>query len=510
MAMRWFAVIALAILAASAASTGLAGSPLADAVEKSDRATIRALLENHSDVNAAQPDGMTALHWAAYEDDLETARLLLKAGANAKATNSYGITPLSLACVNGNGDFVESLLEAGADPNTTLRGGETVLMTAARTGKPAAVEALLKKGADVNARERRGQTALMWAAADGHAAVVDLLLKAGADFQATLLNSGFSPFFFAVREGRIDVVLALLKAGIDLNATMDPRKPSGKGPRKGTSALMLAVENGHFDLALTLLEAGADPNDQRSGFTPLHALTWVRKPNRGDGDDGDPPPIGSGNLSSLQFAKKLIEHGADVNTRLKNGRGGPGLYSKTGATAFLMAAGTADTSYMRLLVDAGANPLLPNIDHCTPLMAACGIGIGGAAADETAGTEPEVLEAAQFLVDHGADVNAVDANGETAMHGAAYKNLPKLIHFLMDKGAKIEIWNQKNKWGWTPLRIAEGYRPGNFKPSAETIVALQEIMRAAGVSSATGTNDLPGAEAAAANYKAQDPQKRVP
>src|SRR6185436_15551111 len=392
--MRWFAVIALAILAASAASTGLAGSPLADAVEKSDRATIRALLENHSDVNAAQPDGMTALHWAAYEDDLETAKLLLKAGANAKATNSYGITPLSLACVNGNGDFVESLLQAGADPNTTLRGDETVLMTAARTGKPAAVEALLKKGADVNARERRGQTALMWAAADGHAAVVDLLLKAGADFQATLLNSGFSPFFFAVREGRIDVVRALLKAGIDLNATMDPRKPSGKGPRKGTSALMLAVENGHFDLALTLLEAGADPNDQRSGFTPLHALTWVRKPNRGDGDDGDPPPIGSGNLSSLQFAKKLIEHGADLNTRLKNGRGGPGLYSKTGATAFLMAAGTADTSYMRLLVDAGANPLLPNIDHCTPLMAACGIGIGGAAADETAGTEPEVLEAA--------------------------------------------------------------------------------------------------------------------
>src|SRR5262249_49926589 len=157
------------------------------------------------------------------------------------------------------------------------------------------------------------QTALMWAAAEGHVAVVDLLLKAGADPQATLANSGFNPFFFAVREGRIEVVRTLLKAGVDVNATMDPRKPSGKGPRKGTSALMLAVENGHFDLALVLLEAGADPNDQRSGFTPLHALTWVRKPNRGDGDDGDPPPIGSGNLSSLQFAKKLIEHGADVN-----------------------------------------------------------------------------------------------------------------------------------------------------------------------------------------------------
>src|SRR3954470_250120 len=493
--------LVLALLLAAINFAPAATSSLPDAVEKSDRAAVRAALKQHADVNAAQTDGMTALHWAAYQDDLETAKLLLNAGANAKAENRYGVTPLSLACVNGNAEFVELLLAAGADPNTTLLGGETVLMTAARTGKPEAVEALLRKGAQVNATERRGQTALMWAAADGHAAVVDLLLKAGADIHATLTNSGFTPFFFAVREGRIPVVRALLHAGIDVNDTMQPRKPNGKGPRKGTSALMLAVENGHFDLALVLLEAGADPNDQRSGFTPLHALTWVRKPNRGDGDDGDPPPIGSGTLSSLQFATKLIEHGADVNARLKNGKGGPGLYSKAGATPFFMAAGTADTAYMRLLVDAGADPLLPNVDNCTPLMAACGIGIGGAAADETAGTEPEVLEAAQFLVEHGADVNAVDANGETAMHGAAYKNLPKLIQFLVAKGAKIEIWNQKNKWGWTPLAIAQGYRPGNFKPSAETIAALEQIMRTAGVST-SAANDSSGATAAAAgDYK---------
>src|SRR5204862_7949040 len=104
---------------------------------------------------------------------------------------------------------------------------------------------------------------------------------------------------------------------------------------KGTSALILAVENGHFDLALALLEAGADPNDQRSGFTALHVLSWVRKPNRGDGDDGDPPPIGSGNLSSLQFVKKLVEHGADVNARLKRGASGRGVLRRTGATPFL-------------------------------------------------------------------------------------------------------------------------------------------------------------------------------
>jgi ankyrin repeat protein len=474
--------ILILLLVAPAASAAGSPSPLADAAEKSDRAAIRALLKHHADVNAPQIDGMTALHWAAYEDDLESARALLKAGASVTATNREGVTPLSLACVNGNTEFIDALLAAGADPNTTLRGGETVLMTAARTGKVDPVNALIKRGADVNAKERRGQTALMWAAADGHAEVVESLIQAGADIHAALPDSGFTPLFFAAREGRIDVARALLKAGVDVNETIQPRKSSGKGPRKGMSPLVLAVENGHFELALTLLEAGADPNDQRSGFTPLHVLSWVRKPNRGDDPDGEPAPLGSGILSSLQFVEKLVEHGADVNTRLKNGKGGAGSYNRTGATAFLMAAGTADTVYMRLLVKLGADPLLGNVDKCTPLMAACGIGVGSAAANETAGEEPEVLEAAQLLLDLGADVNAVDANGETAMHGAAYKNLPKVVQFLADKGAKIEIWNRKNKYGWTPLAIAEGHRPGNFKPSAETIAALHHVMLAAGVS----------------------------
>ena len=456
-------------------------SPLADAVEKGDAKAIRVLLGQKVEVNAAQVDGMTALHWAAYRDDLETAKLLLQAKANAKAETRYGVTPLSLACANGNTAFVELLLKAGADANTTLCGGETVLMTASRTGKPGPVKALLAAGAKVEAKERRGQTALMWAAAEGNAAVVELLLAAGADIHATLESSGFTPLFFAVREGRADVVRLLLKAGANVNDTLQPKRVNGKGPRSGTSPLVLAVENGHFELALALLEAGADPNDQRSGYTPLHVLSWVRKPVRGDGDDGDPPPIGSGNLSSLQFVSKLVEHGADVNARLKTGRGGAGSFSKVGATPFLLASSTADVAFMRLLVKLGADPLLPNRDNCTPLMVAAGIGVGSQAADETAGTEPEVIEAVELLLKLGLNVNSVDANGETAMHGAAYKNLPKVVELLAAKGARVDIWNQPNKYGWTPLRIAQGYRPGNFKPSAETIEAIERVMRANGV-----------------------------
>ncbi len=460
-------------------SRAVAQSPLADAAEKADWAKVRTLLAAKADANAAQKDGMSALHWAAFHDELAVARALLAAGANVKVENRFGVTPLSLACTNGNTELIKALLTAGADVNATLHGGESCLMTAARTGRPEPVRALLAAGAMVDAKDKKGQTALIWAADDGHAAVVDLLFKAGADLH-TRLKSGFTPFLFAVREGRIDAVRALLKAGVDVNETIQTdRRAGGLMAPNGLDALSLAVENGHFELGEVLLKAGANPNDERSGYTPLHRLSWVRKPNRGDDPDGQPPPTGSGKLTSLEFARVIVKHGAKVNTRLAKGPSGKGKLNMTGATAFLLASKTADLPYMQLLVELGADPLLPNKDGCTPLMAAAGIGT--MAPTEEAGTEPEALAAVKYLLGQGADVNTVDKNGETAMHGAAYKSLPKMVQFLADCGAKIEVWNKKDKYGWSPLIIAEGFRPGNFKPSFETIEAIHTVMRAAGV-----------------------------
>ncbi len=461
------------VLSATAAEV-----PLANAAEKADWPRVRDLLKQQPNVNAAQADGMTALHWAAYHDDTQSAQRLLAAGANAKTENRYGIAPLSLVCTNGNAELVRALLKAGADANTTVRGGETVLMTAARVGRVEPVQALLEAGARVESTDRKAQSALMWAAAEGHADVVAVLLKAGANPRARL-KSGFTPLLFAAREGRIDVVRRLLKAGVDPNEAIETETGGGRAPVNGTSALLLAVENAHFELAAVLLQAGAKPNDQRSGFTPLHALTWVRKPNRGDSDDGQPPPTGSGNMTSMQFVRELVRHGADINTRLEKGSSGRGKLSLTGASAFLMASKTADVEYLRLLVELKADPSLTNKDGSTPLMAAAGIGT--LAPTEEAGTEPEALASVEYLLKLGANVNHVDQNGETAMHGAAYKSLPLMVKLLTDNGAKIAVWNRKNKYGWTPLLIAEGFRPGNFKPSVETIEAIHRAMRAAGI-----------------------------
>ena len=453
------------------ARSALADSPLADAAEKGDQKSVQRLLASAAEVNATQTDGMTALHWAAYHDDLPTAKSLVAAGAGAGNQNRYGVTPLSLACTNGSEAMVALFLGAGADPNSSLPGGEPVLMTAARTGDPGTVKALIKHGAKVNAKGKRSQAALMWAAADGHTEVVKLLIGAGADIRATL-DSGFTPMLFAAREGRTDVVHTLLEAGIDVDEAVAAQK--SRRLKRGTTPLILAVENGHFELAASLLDAGADPNDMRAGYAPLHMLSWVRKPDGGDGADDLAPPEGSGTMSSSQFVTELVDHGAKVNLQLEGGK-----KHWKGATPFLLASKTADVPLMRSLLKLGADPLINNAENSTPLMVATGIGQTMEAA--SAGTEDEILEAAKLLLELGVDIDAVNQEGETAMHGAAYKNLPKVVLFLDKSKADIEIWNRRNRRGSTPYLIASGYRPGNFKPSYETMAAFDKVMAAHGV-----------------------------
>jgi len=424
---------------------------------------------------------------AVEQDDLPAVAALLAQGADAKAANTHGATPLYLACLNGSTAVIDLLLKAGADPNGASPEGETVLMTAARTGRPEAIKLLLARGAAVNKQESwRGQTALMWAAAEGHVAAVQLLIEFGADHRARS-TGGFTPLLFAVRDGRLEAVKALLQAGADVNDALPARtkRPSGSSTtepstiRAGSTALHLAVANAHFELAALLLDRGANPNADGPGWTPLHALTWVRKPGTGS---NDPAPPGSGAIDSLTLTRKLAAKGANLNARmLVKSNAGLSALNTIGATPFLMAARCADAEFMQLLAGLGADPKLPNADHTTPLMAAAGVGTRSP--NEDAGSETEVVEAIRLAVALGNDVNAVDDKGETAMHGAAYKHLPAAVLALAAEGARPEAWNRKNSLGWTPLRIAEGVnRTGNFRLSPPTAAALRQVMKAAGLS----------------------------
>lgn len=454
---------------------------LPTAAEKQEWAAVSTQLTAKADVNATQADGTTALHWATHHDKAEVVVQLLAAGAKADLANRYGITPLLLACQNGSEDIVRALLDAGADANVKQRGGETALMIASRTGRPGAVRALIDKGAKIDAQDREDQTALMWAAAEGHAAVIELLIPHGAEVKYRL-KSGFTALLFAAREGKTEAVKKLLQHGAEAaDSIVTEENTGGRDAPKGTSAVLLAMENGHFELALEIIQAGADPNDLRSGFSALHTLTWVRRPPHGDDVSGQPPPDTHGRLSSLDFIRAIIAAGADPNATLKQGAKAraSGSINFTGATPFLLACRNADLPMMKRLVELGADPLRTNADGSTPLMAAAGLGCF--APDEEGGTEDECVAACEYLLSLGADINAVDKKGQTAMHGAAYKSLPKVAHFLAAKGAKIEVWNRKNDKGWTPLLIAQGFRPGNFKPSVPTIEAISEIMRANGV-----------------------------
>jgi ankyrin repeat protein len=426
--------------------------PLVTAARNTDKESVRRLVQEKVDVNAAEPDGTTALHWASYRDDLESAELLIKAGANVNAANDLGATPLWTACLNGSAAMVRRLLQAGANPNAALLLGETPLMVAARSGNADAVQQLLAQGANVNARAARGQTALMWAAAQKHPDVVKALLANGADIAARSETwsqmEAVSPhgileynreipygrntaLMFAARVGDLESARLLVAAGAPVNDE----------DAWGVSVVTLAAHSGFVDLVEFLLDKGADPNRSAAGFTPLHEAIMRR-------DEA--------------LIRTLLAHGADPHARLQTWtptrRQSSDLHFEpelVGATPYWLAARFWQPNVMKLLVELGADPLFIHrsdrmvdgkegrayehrYDATTALMAALGMGGGGNAwvQPDRSQREALTLNTVKLAVDLGVDVNATNTDGRTALDAAKTLKYESVVAYLTSKGAK--------------------------------------------------------------------------
>jgi ankyrin repeat protein len=519
----------------SASSTGVA-----DAARAGDIATLKTLLKQGADVNAAQGDGMTALHWAASNGDAAMAQMLLSAGANIRATTRLGgITPLHMASQAGHAQVVAALVAAGADVNIATSTGATALMLAARGGSADTAARLIETGADINAKEKAfGQTALMVAAGLDRAEVVRLLMSRGADWKAASsvadlkaltsmmddgtgrpqqqqpgggiagvtrgyryneligTQGGLTALHFAARQGSAAAATALVEGGANVNS------PS---PGDQATPLLVAVINGHFDLAAMLLDHGADPNlVSDAGVSPLYATVNVQWAPIA----AYPQPRSHLQQSRtyLDVMKMLLERGADPNARVyrkvwySSYNFDQSGVDEAGATPFWRAAYAADLAAMRLLVSHGADPSIPTMKlfsrrgpedpvagadksglaplpiggpGATPLHAAAGPGYAMGFAGNSHHVAPGgMLAAVKYLVEElGADVNAVDHDGNTAVHHAASRGDNAMIEFLVSKGADVK---KINRAGQTTIDVANG-PVQRTQPYPETIKLLASL-----------------------------------
>ena len=480
---------------------------LVTAAADQEREAVLALLDEGVDVDAARPDGATALLWAAHWDDGELVDRLLRAGADVNAADDHGVTPLERAAENASVAVVERLLAAGADVNARQTSGLTPLMTAARTGSAGVVQALLRAGADVDAAvTATGSTALMWAVSEPHPEIVRVLLAAGADPRASTIK-GFTPLMYAARNGDVATAAVLIAAGSDVN------EPSADGTR----VLPFSIVSGQDAFALYLLEQGADPNGEMGGVSALHAaagnvspwlLEWYRRHGRNRLYAG----LGGARLGAarrLALVEALLERGADPNRRItawamimnyigypRKGafepfscgtgdlRGATPLwvaaYDMNGARgqahvfAVMPSATTTGVEVMRALLDAGADLHLTTSDGTTPLMAAAGLGPATYTPREPRGVRARSSErAVAFLHRAGADIDAANEANFTALHGAAFRGMNEVIEYLVENGADIDARDFR---GRTAYRMAEGSKQSfQFQSWPETAALLARL-----------------------------------
>lgn len=506
--MKPLLVALLLSLPQGVALAGQAGLP--ELIQAGDRRAALELIEAGADVNAAQPDGTTALQWAVYRVDVELVKVLLARGARADVANTFGTTPLGEAARIANVELIELLARAGAPVDRPNHDGQTPLMLAVRTGSLPAVQALLAHGAGVNARENwRGQTALMWAAADAHADIVRLLVRKGADVNARAHandwrnqvtsepraqyrpTGGMTPLIYAARSGCVACIDALLDAGADI----DLPNPDGVTP------LMTAIDNVRFDAAMRLIERGANPHlsdwwgrtalyvavDAHSLETRFTAAQTTFASYNGVPDENE-------KHTALDVARALLARGVEVNTQLNFHRPGRGGNSgrfvdpllTTGATPLLRAAYSRDVEMVELLLAHGALPDLPNVTGVTPLMAATGLGGARDIPFKGVDATTRTLRTIDLLLAAGADVNAilddpanhssrmprpgplVNRAGQTPLYGAVLTGNTRVIAHLLEKGARVDV---KDRAGRTPYDEAREFGGGRDPDRIAEIVA---------------------------------------
>ena len=446
-------------------------SAVADAAARRDMAAVRALLQHGADVNVAQGDGMTALHWAARNGDNELAALLLRAKAGLTATTRVGAyTALHLAAEGGHAPVVATLLKAGADPAVATTTGVTALHLAALAGSADAVAALLDKGANVNAREPEwGHTPLMFAAARGRTEAVRVLLKRRADASVSARVQNLMALYTedrATKQRRNQVLARLRKEqGADNVAAWHP---DSKQVQEAVRA------------ALALERRGLAPGAVVAAVAADSAEEATRAAVAGNGGDDDPPGytemVGfQGGLTALLLAVReghtetvgaLLDGGADIN------QGTPA--DKT--TPLLLATINGHYDLAKALVARGANPNLASDAGATPLYAV----INKEWAPSSRTPQPtfnlqqqtSYLELIEALLNAKADPNVrlkrslwyttynrdnlrVDFQGATAFWRAAYATDIPAMKLLLAHGADPRLPTLRG-----PARAGRGGAPG--------------------------------------------------